>query len=139
MYVESKKQIVIITDDAEYSANMAKTIAGILETFPEKGYDVSIVAAEKFFATDLLPASVFFIGCETPKPASFSYIDKLLEHINLAGRSCGVFSSDNKAVEYLTKILSNTEASVTALPAKGEKTEAELKAWIQSVIGRDKL
>ena len=137
--MEYKQQIIIIIDDAEYSQNMAKTIAGIIETFPEKGYDVSIAAAEKFSATDLLPAKIFFVGCETPKPASFSYIDELMEHINFAGRSCGVFSSDDKAIEYLAAMISNTGASVAVMPAKEEKTEAKLKAWIQSVIERNKL
>ena len=142
--MESKKQIAIITDNEEYSKNLAKTIASIINGIPAKGcsvsgYDVSILGAEKFSATDILPASIFFIGCETPKPASFSYIDELFQHINFAGRSCGVFSSEHKALQYLEKIVSNTEASITSLPVMGEKTETELKSWVQSVIERNRL
>ena len=136
--MEDKKQISIITDEADKTQDTAKTIAGIIESLPENRYFASIVNAENFSATDLQPAVIFFIGCETPKPASFSKVDELFEHINFAGRSCGIFAQEGKALEYLTKIVNNTEASVSALPLE-EKTEAGLKAWIEGVIERCRL
>jgi hypothetical protein len=104
--VSSNKIVLIVTDGTQKINQMAKDIAAGL-----KDNKVSIKEASVFEGTDLLPADVLFFGCEEPNPASFNYIEQLLDHINLAGRSMGFFSHSSKeAVQYLAKIAKNSEA-----------------------------
>jgi hypothetical protein len=104
--VSSNKIVLIVTDGAQKINQMAKDIAAAL-----KGNKVTIKEASVFEGTDLLPADVLFFGCEEPNPASYNNIEQLLSHINLAGRSMGLFSHNSKdAVQYLTKIAKDSEA-----------------------------
>jgi aminoglycoside N3'-acetyltransferase len=103
--VSNKKTVLIVTDGTEKINLMAKDIAAGL-----KGNKVSIKEATVFEGIDLLPADVLFFGCEKPNPPSFKYIEQLLSHINLAGRSMGFFSADSKAVQYLKKIAKDADA-----------------------------
>jgi len=130
--VSVKKRILILTDGTEKVAEMAGKIAGAL-----KSSKPLIKTASEFAGTDLLPADVLFIGCGEPSPTSFSYIDEMLHHINLAGRSCGIFSSSKKAVQYLKTLLKPSEISIdaesltTAIPA-------DVKKWTDRVLSGKK-
>lgn len=127
--METKKNVLIVTDGAASTMNIAEQIAAELAGSP-----VVIRAASDFAGTDILPAEVFFLGCETPKPPSFAYLEELLRHINLAGRSCGVFSpKSEKAVEYLAGLVKDCEAVLgdSFVPlGKG----AGFKKWIKSIL-----
>lgn len=104
--------MLIVTDGTGEVTIMAQSIAKALN-----GNKVLIKDAPAFAGTDLLAADVFFIGCEAPAPISFSYLEEMLQHINLAGRNCGIFSpSSQKAVQYLKKILKSSEAAIRAEP-----------------------
>jgi hypothetical protein len=106
--VEAKKTVLIVVDGTEPVGKMADDIAAAL-----KGNAVTIRAASEFAGTDILPADVLFIGCQAPGPASFNYLSDLLRHINLAGRSCGVFSPrSEKAAAYLAGLLEDSEAAL---------------------------
>jgi flavorubredoxin len=113
--VKAAKTILIVSDGTESASKMAEAIAATL-----KGNKVTVKKAESFTGTDLLPADSFFIGCEKPNPPSFSYLAELLRHINLAGRTCGVFASaapgSEKAVEYLSGLLKDCEAALNPKP-----------------------
>jgi hypothetical protein len=127
--VETKKHVLIVTDGAESTVRLAGQIAAEL-----KKHDVVIRAASDFAGTDLLPAAVFFLGCEQPEPPSFAYIAEFLRHINLAGRSCGVFSSGPaKAVTYLRGLVSDCEA-VLGEPFTAKDGAAGLKQWVKSIL-----
>ena len=134
--MEENKKITIIIDDAVATQNLAKNISDVIRDFPFVGFTVLIIDAKQFMATDLLPANVFFLGCESPKPGSFDYIEDLFEHINLAGRKCGIFSSNGKAIEYLGNLIKKSEASIgvplISLEENVDKTE--LKDWIHSIF-----
>jgi hypothetical protein len=127
--VEPKKHVLIVTDGADSTVRIGERIAAEL-----KKHDVVIRAASDFAGTDLLPVDVFFLGCEQPDPPSFAYLSELLRHINLAGRSCGVFSPDSaKPVAYLTGLARDCEAALGD-PFVAKDGAAGLKEWIKSFL-----
>ena len=89
--MEEQRKILIITDGEPQIQNIAESIAARIKSPLFAGCSVSIKDAGNFSGTDLLPASVFFIGCEEPKSCLFFYIEDLFRHINLVGRPCGIF------------------------------------------------
>ena len=108
---------------------MAKEIAAALD-----GNSIVIKKASEFSATDLLPAEILFLGCEEPSPASFSYLEELLQHINLIGRPCGIFSPDSKkAIKYLSGIVASSEAVCYSSPLFAEDIKG-IKKWTTGVI-----
>jgi len=125
------KKALIITDGTESICSIAKPIEKALADF-----SVKICNADKFEGTDILPADVFFIGCENPSPASFSYLEEMLAHINLASRKCGVFSTCQKSLKYLSDILKDCEASLgeTLLSQDGGYQESDIKNWVKGII-----
>ena len=124
----AKKKILIITDESAATAKMAGEIAAAL-----KDNKVSVISASKFKGNDILSAQAFFLGCEKPRPDCFAYLADLLKHINLAGRSCGVFSSGpEKTALYLAGLLKNCDASLNSRPLTA--SGAGIKKWAQSVL-----
>jgi hypothetical protein len=120
--------VLIITDGTEQVAKMADDIAAAL-----KEDTVIIKAASEFAGTDILSADMFFIGCEDPKPVSFDYLSELLKHINLAGRSCGVFSSrSKKAAVYLADLLADSEAVLCSQPFFADSSD--ISGWVERVL-----
>jgi hypothetical protein len=132
--VAENRKIVIIIDGAAPIQEFAENIAAIIGGF--QGCSAAVIQAESFSGSDLLPAYAFFLGCEEPNPLSFSYIEELFQHINLAGRSCGVFSSSGKALEYLSLLVSDSEATVGKpfLTGDGAADGGTLSDWIQGII-----
>ena len=124
------KYALIITDGSESIQSIAHLIK---EAMPE--YKVKICPAENFKGTDILPADIFFIGCEKASPSSFAYLEKMLLHINFASRKCGIFSVKEKTISYLKKILKDCDASageplVTDITIK----KAALNKWIKGIV-----
>ena len=150
--VKINKRILILTDDSDETEKMAAGIAAAL-----KEYRVSVKTASVFRGNDILPADVIFLGCEKPKPKSFSYLEDLFKHINLAGRKCGAFTPRGKAtirgktsgsaggipngsiektretVQYLASIIRDSEAVMNPEPLFSDLQEA-VKEWAQKVI-----
>ena len=121
--------MLIVTDASEKTAKMAAEIVTALE-----GTTVTVKAASEFEGTDILPAEAFFLGCEQPAPDSFTYLTDLLKHINLAGRTCGVFSSgSDKTAEYLSALVQDSEAALNPEPFFSGSGDA-VKKWVQNVI-----
>jgi len=127
--VSREKRVLIITDGTEAVVKTAQSIAGLLD-----GCSVNICASESFEGTDLLPADVFFIGCGSPNPASFGYLSKMLEHINLAGRRCGVFSNDSDALKYLCGITASCEAKMGKPLLVGENPVDSINQLINEIV-----
>jgi len=125
------KKALIITDGTESIKETATLIADTLS-----GFETKICSAEIFEGTDLLPADVFFIGCEKPSPSSFSYLKDMLSHINLASRKCGIFSVCEETIEYLNGILNDSEAALGApLILTSEKVPLPaLENWVEGII-----
>jgi hypothetical protein len=127
--VETKKNVLIVTDGAASTMKAAEQIAAELS-----GSQVVIRTASEFAGTDILPAEVFFLGCEAPNPPLFAYLEELLRHINLAGRRCGIFSPQSeKAANYLAGLVKDCEASVGE-PFVSPEDGAGLKKWIKSIL-----
>jgi hypothetical protein len=127
--VETKKNVLIVTDGAVSTMKAAEQIAAELADS-----QVVVRAAADFAGTDILPAEVFFLGCEAPNPPSFAYLEELLRHINLAGRPCGVFSpKSEKAVEYLAGLVKDCEA-VLGEAFLSSKDGAGFKKWVKSIL-----
>jgi hypothetical protein len=121
------KTALVVFDGAE-AGRIAKAVSAAL-----KGYQTIIRPAESFAGTDLLPARIFFLGCESPNPASFASLDEMLRHINLSGRNCGVFSTDNKALKYLSRLVKDSGAALGEPLLAGDGT-ANIKKWVQGII-----
>jgi hypothetical protein len=131
--VETIKKVVIITDGAASTQKTAETIAAIIGGYP--GHAAAVTQAERFTGTDLLPAYAVFLGCEQPQPSSFASIETILKHINLAGRSCGIFSSGAKTLEYLSALVRDSEIAGKPFEVKNNATDPDkLKKWVQEVL-----
>ena len=133
--MESKK-IAIITDGTAPIQEFAENIAAIIGDY--QGCSATVINAESFSGTDLLPAYAFFLGCEKPMPFSFSYVEDFFKHINLAGRACGIFSSNAKAIEYLSLLVSDSETTVGKpfLTQGGVEDSNTLRIWIQEIFNK---
>lgn len=119
---------MIVTDGTTGTAKMALDITRALG-----GNKVLTKDASDFMGNDILPADAFFLGCENSAPPSFLYLEDLLKHINLAGRTCGVFSSGSeKAAEYLAGILADCEAALNPRPFTA--SGAGIESWAKSVV-----
>ena len=126
--------MLILTDGSEGTEEMARGIAAAL-----KGNKVSVKNVSEFKGNDILPARAFFLGCEKPKPDSFTYLADLLKHINLAGCCCGVFTpavnagGSHKTAKYLTSLFRDSEAVLNPEPLF-ISSAAVTKKWVQKVI-----
>jgi len=128
--MKKKKNVLIVTDGAPETEKIASNIAGAL-----KGSKVLTRTAAEFAGTDLLPADAFFLGCENAAPDSFAYLTDLLGHINLAGRSCGIFSpGTKKTADYLAGLVKDCEAALNPEFLTGSATG--IKSWAKDVIGK---
>ena len=127
--VSGKKNVLIVTDGAEKARKIAKEIAAAL-----KGNKVLIKDASAFVGTDILPAEVLFFGCSEPSPSSFGYIEELLQHINLARRPLGIFSSaSRKSIQYLARISKDSEAALYKEPFLAENSR-DIERWSTLVL-----
>jgi hypothetical protein len=129
--VYTEKKALIVTDSDVSLESTAQSIKNCLQDF-----SVKICSADGFAGTDILPAQIFFLGCNSPRPASFSYLEEMLSHINLVSRKCGIFSSDKKSLEYLAGILKDCEADLGEpfLITNGNDNPA-IEKWLKGVIG----
>ncbi|MDR1929015.1 MAG: hypothetical protein LBQ44_00155 [Treponema sp.] len=122
-----KKTALIITDGAAGIQQTAESIAAALD-----GFEVTIVPAGAFVGTRLLPADIVFFGAETADPPGFAYLYMVLQHINLAGRPCGIFSGSVSALNYLRKMVHDSELTLCPDFFQGK---GDVKAWTEKVSG----
>ncbi|MDR1971776.1 MAG: hypothetical protein LBQ46_07625 [Treponema sp.] len=150
---ERKKRVLVIIDDADSSYDTARRISAALKDCrvtmrravpagkggPE---DRSRSASGRpgpgsvaaFAGNDILGADVFFLGCEKPRSPSFAYVERLLAHINLAGRSCGFFSTGSLTVlKYLNGLLKSCEAIRGDSFQVTQGKARALKTWARGV------
>jgi len=125
------RKALIITDGTKTIESLAKPIKQALA-----GFSVDIYSADKFAGNDLFPVDIFFLGAQEPNPASFSYLEEMLAHINLASRKCAVFSTSQKALKYLGKILKDSEAAQgdTLLSLDGGYQESDINKWVKGLL-----
>ena len=127
--MKGKRNVLIVTDG---SGGIIKMAAGIAEAL--KGHKITVKTASEFQGNDILPADTFFIGCENPRPDSFSYLVDLLKHVNLAGRLCGVFTSGSAGTaRYLAGLVRDSEAALNPEVLLAG-SEVDVKTWTQNVI-----
>ncbi|MCL2243788.1 MAG: hypothetical protein FWC03_04880 [Treponema sp.] len=126
--MSAKKKVLIITDGTELIESIARSVKSALKC------TVKISHAGKLDGTDLLSAETFFIGCEKPNPSSFDYLSDMLKHINFAGRHCGIFSANNKALKYLGGIIKDCEV-ITGEPLLIAGHDAvSVSNWVNTII-----
>jgi adenine phosphoribosyltransferase len=129
--VETKKNVLIVTDGIDATQKMAARIAKAL-----KGARAVSITALDFAGTDMLAAEAYFFGCAEPNPASFAYLRDILKHINLAGRPCGVFSPvSDQAIDFLTAMVRDSEAALYSKPLFAANIEY-VKSWTDQVISK---
>ncbi|MDR2953301.1 MAG: hypothetical protein LBU82_08685 [Treponema sp.] len=130
--MDAQKRILIVTDES-------KTVLSVALAITKELPDCKMVlcSGESFAGTDLLPAEAFFIGCEKPHPASFAYLEDMLAHVNLAGRKCGVFSANEKALKYLCDLVKDCEAEAgePLLIQENAVIKPDLNKWLEKVLG----
>jgi hypothetical protein len=113
--VKNQKTVLVVADGA--SMQKAEKIAKAL-----RNHKVSLVRAEDFSPEALLGAELYFFGCEAP--GALARLKTALLHINLAGRSCGLFG---RASTYLRKMAHNSELVCTELQG------GDLRAWAKGI------
>jgi len=125
------KKALIVTDAAEQIQSSAKIISDALTEF-----NVKICTAENFAGTDLLPSEIFFLGCENPGHESFAYLEDLFSHINLASRKCGIFSTNENALQYLRGMLKDSEADLgePLLFTENEERKSTIENWLSKLL-----
>ncbi|MDR2102134.1 MAG: hypothetical protein LBP43_06145 [Treponema sp.] len=128
--VELKKYVLIITDGQASTDKMAAYITEVLTDA-----HVVTLSAPNFSGADILPGEIYFFGCEKPHPPSFSCLATILQHINLAGRPCGIFSPNSqRAVKYLAGMVRDSELALYARPFLSGGP-GDIKDWVAEVIG----
>ena len=129
--METKKSVLIITDGTDSAVQLAECIS-----VESADFRVRIIAASDFTGSEILPAAFFYIGCEQPNPPSFEHLEMVLRHINLVGRSCGIFSTGKKqTLSYLSKLVKDCEARVGEpffAPA-GAARAVDVSRWVKKV------
>ena len=130
----------MIMDNGAVTGKVTEHIAAALGAAAFKDWSATVVSAVDFSPTQLLSAHAFLLGCEKPEPPDFTGIKEVLKHINLAGRPCGVFSSQLSAVKYLSGLVRDSEAALGSplVVENGAVDGRKLKKWVGSIIG-DKL
>ena len=124
--VEKRKTVLIVTDGVAEINKIAGLIAGELSN-----WQVAIKDAKDFNGTDLLPADCCFIGCDKPNPPSFDYFQKLLRHINLSGRPCGIFTAESpEAIAYLSSIVKDSEMVLGGEPLFASGL-GDISSWVR--------
>jgi len=127
--VKVNKTVLIVTDGSEETEKMAEGIASAL-----KGNKVTVKTGYEFLGNDLLPAEVFLLGCQEPGHDSFDYLSDLLQHINLAGRLCGVFTpKSKKTARYLAGLVHDSEITLNPVPLFSASA-AVVKRWALKVV-----
>jgi len=136
--MDEKRKILIITDNTASMLNLAIKITSCLKKPPFEDYSVSTLEAANFSAVDIFSARAFFLGCDNPKSFSFLYIEDLFAHINLAGRFCGIFSSNSIAIRYLSNLVRPCEAAVgRPFIVKDDTVDGSiLKEWIMDIVNQ---
>ena len=121
--------MLIVSDDTAKTQVMVQKLLKALRC-----NDVIFRKAHEFAATDLLATEVYFFGCEYSSPASFVSFERVLRHINLVGRSCGLFSpTQEKAVEYLSRLVFDSELALYPVPFFGDSEES-IELWAEDVL-----
>ena len=125
---------LIIYDGSESLQSLALNIKESLNSV-SSGIKTTICQAKDFKGNELLPADIFFIGCETPSPSSFSWLEDFFSHINLASRKCGIFSVKTKTINYLRALLKDSEVDVAEplLAENGEVKKSDIKKWVKLI------
>jgi hypothetical protein len=135
--VKAKRNILIIADNGAVTVGIAESIAAVFGAAPFAGWSAKVISAKDFCPTMILPANAFFVGCERPEPVDFTLVEELFQHINLAGRPCGIFSTQANAVKYLSRLVRECEARLgEPLVVKDGGTDSrKLKKWVGGIIG----
>ncbi|GHU21789.1 hypothetical protein FACS1894172_04480 [Spirochaetia bacterium] len=125
--------MLILTDGEFSTQEAAKQIAA---TFP----DSRILTAREFTGVEILSPDAYFFGCAEPDPPSFAYLETVLQHINLVGRPCGIFSPQSEyssqALEYLSRIVVDSELALYPHPFLAEG-QVDIASWAVGVLGRE--
>jgi hypothetical protein len=134
--VKAKRKILIIADNEAVIGNIAENIAAVFGSAPFADWSATVISAKDFSPTRLLPVQAFLLGCEKPEPPDFTPVKELLKHINLAGRPCGIFSTQANAIKYLSGLVRGCEAVPgNPLVVNGKTDKKKKKKWVSGIIG----
>jgi hypothetical protein len=129
--------MLIILDNGDDTRRVTEHITATLGKAPFADWSAVVSSVKGFSPTLLLSAHAFLIGCEKPELPEFSDIKELLKHINLAGRPCGVFSTQANAIKYLSGLVRDSEAALGSplIVENGAVDRRKLHKWLGGIIG----
>ncbi len=135
--MKTKRKILIIADNNDVTGGVAKNIAAVFGTAPFENWSAAVISAKDFSPTKLLAAHAFLLGCEKPNIPEFADIKELFKHINLAGRPCGIFSTQTNTVKYLSGLVRDSEAALgdPLVIENGKVDRRKVQKWVGSLIG----
>jgi hypothetical protein len=127
--VDGKKNALVVIDGTESIRKMAADIAAVL-----KNFTLVSETANEFLGTHILSADICFFGSETSNPPSFTTLDTILHHINLAGKPCGIFSTSVSGAEYLRNMVHDSELAL--YPVVLMEGKGDVKKWTETIIAQ---
>jgi len=135
--VKTKRKVLVVTDNGPVTVNIAKNIAAVFGNAPFDHWSATVISAGDFSPTRILPVHAFFLGCEKPESPDFTPVKELFKHINLAGRPCGVFSTQANAIKYLSGLVRDSDAALGSplVVENGSNDSRKLKKWVGGIIG----
>lgn len=125
------KHILIVTDTDPAIKELSALIVKELHK-----YKVVVLEGSDFAATDILPADACFFGSAKAHCSTFDELARVLKGINLAGRPCGLFSTEaGAAIEWLHDLSRDSELAVHRDALTGTSS-SNVVSWVADVLKR---
>jgi hypothetical protein len=130
--VKQLATVLIVIDGSEKIRRIATSLA---ERF--KGKKVVLMEGADFAATDLLPAETILIGCEHPRPATFTEWERVLKGYQISRAVPAVFFRLHlmKQIGYLRDIVRDSDLHIAAEPYLAERSD-DIGSWTADILGR---
>ena len=131
MATHKNKTLILFEDGKTEIEREARAIAERLE---EQGRDATVKAASSVQITEILAASLFLMGADSPFSPSYAELGRVFKGVNLAGRKIAFFGSSGAAVAWLKSLCVETEVSAAHSDFIGRPEPAALAAWLKGVL-----
>jgi hypothetical protein len=125
------KTLILFEDGKPEIEKEARAVADRLE---EQGRDASVKGAASVEISEILAASLFLLGANTPGSPSFAELARIFKGVNLAGRKIAFFGSSGAAVAWLRGLCVDTEVTIAHSDFIGRPEPAALSAWLKGVL-----
>ena len=125
------KALILFEDGKPDIEREARAIA---ERLGEQGQDSAVKSASSVEIPEILAASFYLFGADSPGTATYAEISRVLNGINLAGRKVAFFGSSGAAVAWLRGLCIDSELTIAHSDFIGRPEPAALSAWLKGVL-----